>query len=201
MPPIISPTHRLHQNPTQKGRNVNQTLYLVRHGKATGQAPEAPLTSEGIAQAQMLAEFLSGGPIDQIVSSPFTRAVQSIEPLAKRLGLEIKTDDRLIEAALSTIDYPDWLDRLRSTFSDFDLSFEGGESGRAATARAVAAIKDALQSGADSTMLVTHGRLMALILKHFDPEYGFEDWRNLSAPDVYRVTMKDGGSDVERLWK
>jgi 2,3-bisphosphoglycerate-dependent phosphoglycerate mutase len=180
---------------------VNQTLYLVRHGKATGQAPEAPLTSEGIAQAEMLAEFLSGVSIDQIVSSPFTRAVQSIEPLAKRSGQEIKTDDRLVEAVLSTIDYPDWLDRLRSTFSDFDLSFEGGESSRTATARAVAAINDALQSGADSTLVVTHGRLMTLILKHFDSKYGFEDWRNLSAPDVYRVMMKDGSSDVERLWK
>jgi 2,3-bisphosphoglycerate-dependent phosphoglycerate mutase len=180
---------------------VNQTLYLVRHAKATGQAPEAPLTSEGVAQAQTLAEFLSGGSIDQIVSSPFTRAVQSIEPLAERLGLEIKMDERLIEAALSTIDYPDWLDRLRATFSDFDLSFEGGESSRTATARAVAAINDALRSGTDSTLTVTHGRLMTLILKHFDPEYGFEDWMNLGSPDVYRVTMKDGGSDVERLWK
>ncbi|MBV9960063.1 MAG: histidine phosphatase family protein [Acidobacteria bacterium] len=180
---------------------MNRTLYLVRHCQATGQAPEAPLTSEGLAQAQMLAEFLSGSSIERIVSSPFTRAVQSIEPLAQRLGLEIKMDGRLIEAALSTIDYPDWLDRLRSTFSDFDLSFEGGESGRAATARAVAAMSDALQSGTDSTLIVTHGRLMTLILKHFDPTYGFEDWRKLSAPDVYRVTLKDGGSDVERLWK
>jgi 2,3-bisphosphoglycerate-dependent phosphoglycerate mutase len=110
-------------------------------------------------------------------------------------------DDRLVEAVLSTIDYPDWLDRLRSSFSDFDLSFEGGESSRTATARAVAAINEALQSATDSTLTVTHGRLMTLILKHFDPQYGFEDWRNLSAPDVYRVTMKDGSSDVERLWK
>jgi 2,3-bisphosphoglycerate-dependent phosphoglycerate mutase len=101
---------------------VNQTLYLVRHGKTTGQVPEAPLTSEGIAQAQMLAEFLSGGPIDQIVSSPFTRAVQAIEPLAKRLGLEIKTDDRLIEAALSTIDYPDWYARMSAACMGITLS-------------------------------------------------------------------------------
>lgn len=180
---------------------MNQTLYLVRHGQATGQAPEAPLTPEGVAQAQTLAEFLSGSSIGQIVSSPFTRAIQSIEPLAQRLGLEIRMDDRLIEAALSTIDYPDWLDRLRSTFSDFDLSFEGGESSRTATARAVAAINDALRSGADSTLTVTHGRLMTLILKRFDPRYGFEDWRNLSTPDVYRVTMKGGDSEVERLWK
>ena len=66
---------------------------------------------------------------------PFTRAVQSIEPLAKRLGLGIKIDERLIEANLSTINYPDWLDRLRTTFSDFELAFEGGESSRTASER------------------------------------------------------------------
>lgn len=195
---IISPAHL---GAKRKERHVNQTLYLVRHGKATGQAPEAPLTPEGAAQARVLADFFPGGSIDRIVSSPFTRAIQSIEPLAKRLGLGIKTDDRLVEAILSTIDYPDWLDRLRFTFSDFDLSFDGGESSRTATARAVAALNDALQSGAGSTLVVTHGRLMTLMLKHFDSKYGFEDWRNLRTPDVYRVKMKDGSSGVECVLK
>ncbi|MDX6446836.1 MAG: 2,3-bisphosphoglycerate-dependent phosphoglycerate mutase [Blastocatellia bacterium] len=110
-------------------------LFLVRHGKAQGQEPEAPLTPDGLAQATALADLLEKAQIHQIVASPFTRAVQSIEPLAKRLGLGIKIDERLIEANLSTINYPDWLDRLRTTFSDFELAFEGGESSRTASER------------------------------------------------------------------
>src|SRR5437667_2166843 len=139
-----------------------KTLFLVRHAKAQGQEPEDYLTPEGLAQALTLADLLEKAQVRQIVSSPFSRAVQSIEPLAKRLGLGVKTDERLIEANLSTINYSDWLDRLRTTFSDFELAFEGGESSRTASERGIAAIGDVLISSENPAVVVTHGRLMTL---------------------------------------
>ena len=188
------------------GRNslaviMNKIIYLVRHAKATGQAADAQLASEGIVQAEALAEFLLKAQIGQIVSSPFARALKSIKPLSIRSNIEIKLDERLIEAALSTIDYSDWLDKLRGTFSDFELCFEGGESSRAATTRAVAAINDALLSDTDRVVVVTHGRLLTLILKHFESKYGFEEWQNLSTPDVFRIVIKENDSRVVRIWQ
>ena len=180
---------------------MNKIIYLVRHCKATGQAADAPLTSEGIDQAEALADFLSEAQIRQIVSSPFARALESIKPLSIRLNIEIKLDERLIEAALSTIDYSDWLDKLRGTFSDFELSFEGGESSQAATDRAIAAINDALLLDTDPIVVVTHGRLLTLILKHFDSKYGFEEWQNLTTPDVFRIVIKENESQVDRIWQ
>jgi 2,3-bisphosphoglycerate-dependent phosphoglycerate mutase len=180
---------------------MNKIIYLVRHCQATGQAADARLTAEGIDQAEALAEFLSGAQIGQIVSSPFDRALKSIKPLSIRLKFEIKSDERLIEAGLSTIDYSDWLDKLRETFSDFELSFEGGESSRAATVRAMAAINDALLLNTDQVAVVTHGRLLTLILKHFDSKYGFEEWQNLTTPDVFRIVIKENGSQVDRIWQ
>jgi 2,3-bisphosphoglycerate-dependent phosphoglycerate mutase len=180
---------------------MHKIIYLVRHGKATGQAADAPLTSEGRAQAEALAEFLLEAQIGQIVSSPFARALKSIKPLSIRLNLEIKLDERLIEAALSTIDYSDWLDKLRRTFSDFELSFEGGESSRAATTRAMAALNDALLLETAPIAVVTHGRLLTLILKRFDSRYGFAEWQNLTTPDVFRIVIKENESQVERIWQ
>jgi 2,3-bisphosphoglycerate-dependent phosphoglycerate mutase len=180
---------------------MNQIIYLVRHATATGQAADAPLTSEGIDQAEALAESLLGVGIGQIVSSPFARALTSIKPLSIRLNIEIKLDERLIEAALSTIDYADWLDKIRGTFSDFELSFEGGESSQAATERARAAIDDALLLDTAPIVLVTHGRLLTLMLKHFDSKYGFEEWQNLTTPDVFRIVIKEDESQVDRIWQ
>ncbi|MET0622481.1 MAG: histidine phosphatase family protein [Pyrinomonadaceae bacterium] len=180
---------------------MNKIIYLVRHAKATGQAADAPLTCEGIDQAEALSEFLLGAGIGQIVSSPFVRALRSIKPLSIRLNIEIKLDERLIEAALSTIDYSDWLDKLRGTFSDLELSFEGGESSQAATERAIAAINDALLLDTAPTVVVTHGRLLTLMLKHFDSKYGFEEWRNLTTPDVFRIVIKENESQVDRIWQ
>lgn len=178
---------------------MNQRIYLVRHAQATGQAADAPLTSEGIDQAEALAEFLSGVGIGRIVSSPFARALQSIKPLSLRLNMEITLDERLIEAALSAIDYADWPDKLRGTFSDFELSFEGGESSQAATERAIAAINDALLLETAPIVLVTHGRLLTLILKHFDSTYGFEEWQKLTTPDLFRIVIKENEPQVERM--
>lgn len=180
---------------------MNKIIYLVRHCQAAGQAADAPLTSKGILQAEALAEFLSAAEIASIVSSPFARALQSIKPLSIRSNIEIKLDERLIEAALSAIDYSDWLDKLRGTFSDFELCFEGGESSRAATTRATAALNDALSSDMDSIAVVTHGRLLTLILKRFDSKYGFEEWQKLTTPDVFRIVIKENESQVERIWQ
>jgi 2,3-bisphosphoglycerate-dependent phosphoglycerate mutase len=179
---------------------MNRVIYLVRHCDAVGQGAEAGLTAEGVMQAEGLAELLSGSGIGRIVSSPFARAVASIEPLASRLGVEIELDERLIEAALSSADHTDWLDKLRATFSDFELSFEGGESSRAATTRAIAAISDVTSQqsavGSQPSVVVTHGRLLTLILKHFDPKYGFEEWQLLTTPDVFRVVIGEGGQSA-----
>jgi 2,3-bisphosphoglycerate-dependent phosphoglycerate mutase len=176
-----------------------KTIFLVRHAKTEGQAPEAPLAPDGLAQATALADLLEKVRIQQIISSPFTRAVQSIEPLAKRLGLGIKIDGRLKEANLSTINYPDWLDRLRTTFSDFELAFEGGESSRTASERGMAAISEVLITGENPAVVVTHGRLLTLILKHFDPKYGFDEWKTLTAPDVFELTLGDSDTTIRRI--
>ncbi|HEV7699914.1 MAG TPA: histidine phosphatase family protein [Pyrinomonadaceae bacterium] len=178
--------------------SLNKTIYLARHCEAVGQAAEAGLTGAGVVQAEGLAELLSGTGIGRIVSSPFVRAVESIEPLARRLGVGIELDERLIEAALSTVDHPDWLAKLRDTFSDFELAFEGGESSQAATTRGIAAVKDALALGTDPIAVVTHGRLLTLILKHFDPKYGFEEWQALKTPDVFRVEVSDEQAAVSK---
>jgi 2,3-bisphosphoglycerate-dependent phosphoglycerate mutase len=166
-----------------------KTLYVVRHCKAEGQEADAPLTPEGVAQSDSLADSLATANIERIISSPYIRATQSIAPLARRLNLAVELDVRLVERVLCSGSRPDWRELLRASFSDLDLSFEGGESSREAMRRAVAVVTDIQRHSAQSTLLVTHGNLMALLLKHFDDSIGFAEWCALSNPDVYRVGL------------
>jgi 2,3-bisphosphoglycerate-dependent phosphoglycerate mutase len=69
-----------------------KVLYLIRHCASVGQHPDAPLSGQGRAQAMALADRLADRQIDRIVSSPFLRAVQSIAPLAQRMGLPVASD-------------------------------------------------------------------------------------------------------------
>lgn len=168
---------------------MEKVLYVVRHCQAAGQAPGAPLTAEGARQALRLADQLAECGIERIVTSPYARAVQSIAPLAQRLGLPLIADERLIERALSAAPLDEWQAALQATFEDLDRCYAGGESSRTAMRRAVALLNEIAAHPAQISAVVTHGNLMALLLKHFDPAIGFAFWQQLANPDLYRVTL------------
>ena len=163
---------------------------LIRHAKASGQAPDAPLTAEGQAQAQQLAAQLAPHGVTRIVSSPWLRAVDTARPLAGALGLGVETDERLTERILSGIDRADWQERLRESFLDDQLCLPGGESGHAAKARAQAARHDA-QDPDGLTAVCTHGNLLALLLG-----MNYEGWAALRNPDVWRFSLNGHTSRI-----
>lgn len=175
-------------------------IFLVRHCEATGQDAGAPLTSRGHAQADSLAAHLETAGIDLLVTSPFIRARQSVAPLAQRIGLPVETDARLAERVLSAAPLEQWREALRQTFSDPDLVWPGGESSRAAMGRGRAALDALLARPARAPVVVTHGNLMALILRSFHPRFGFETWEGLSNPDVYCITLDGEQVEVTRTW-
>lgn len=58
-----------------------------------------PLSEQGHQQAQALARFFADNSISSLLSSPATRCVQTIEPLAQDLGLTVAEHDELWEDA------------------------------------------------------------------------------------------------------
>jgi 2,3-bisphosphoglycerate-dependent phosphoglycerate mutase len=174
-------------------------LYLVRHGQATGQEPDAPLTPIGEQQALRLADGFDARGVRRIVSSPFLRARASVAPLAERLGLAVELDDRLVERVLCGTPIADWCERLRASFDDLDLCLDGGESSRAAMERGAAALRDAL-AGDRPVVVVTHGNLLALLLRHLDGTSGFAAWEALTNPDVFSVTVSSSAARAQRIW-
>ena len=174
-------------------------LIVIRHCKATGQEREATLTQEGYEQAQQLVHFLEHFPIQRVISSPFTRAIETITPYVNKQGLQIKIDDRLQERVLSTENMDDWMEKLQQTYINYDLKFNGGESSNEAMSRVYEVINEI---GVEETVaIVTHGNLMSLLLHKITPTFGFQEWAQLSNPDVYILENKNGQFHVERFWK
>lgn len=97
-----------------------KSIYLIRHCEASGQEPTAPLTEKGTQQALELAEFLTHEEIDRVITSPYTRAVDSIKPFCEQERLELTLDERLTERVLSKQPLDDWLDKLEASFSDME---------------------------------------------------------------------------------
>ncbi|WP_411346249.1 histidine phosphatase family protein [Paenibacillus sp. WLX1005] len=69
-----------------------QELYIIRHCQAEGQEPNAPLTMLGQEQADRLAAQFDAIPLDVIISSPYLRAIQTIQPLAENKKLLTNPD-------------------------------------------------------------------------------------------------------------
>ena len=78
---------------------MDKTECLVRHCQATGQELQAELTEEGKEPAKVLMRFFEKRNIKHIISSSFTRAIQSIQPTADSLSLQVEIDGRLAERA------------------------------------------------------------------------------------------------------
>lgn len=78
-------------------------IHLIRHGHAgsrkawTGTDRQRPLSDRGQAQAQAIARDLADTGIDRLWSSPFVRCVQTLEPLARRLALDVDVIDGVAE--------------------------------------------------------------------------------------------------------
>jgi 2,3-bisphosphoglycerate-dependent phosphoglycerate mutase len=166
-----------------------KTLFLVRHCKAAGQEPDAPLTAEGLSQALSLAASLADLQIERVISSPYRRAIQSIEPLAAQIAVDIEIDERLVERVLCPEPVTNWQSHLERSFHDMDYALEDGESSHQAMQRAVAVLDEAHTHSAQTVLLVIHGNLMTLFLKHFDDSFGFSAWQELTNPDIYQVVF------------
>ncbi|WP_053216264.1 histidine phosphatase family protein [Guptibacillus hwajinpoensis] len=166
-------------------------LYLIRHCSAEGQEPEASLTKDGRYQAVMLANTLRTVPFDKLYSSPFRRAKQSIEPLALALDKSITIDDRLSERILTSEPIDSWLEELEKTFNDTSYKLDGGETSEEATARGLRALEEAIHHTKEYALMMTHGNLLTLLLRHYESSFGFDTWKSLTNPAIYCLTFDD----------
>jgi 8-oxo-(d)GTP phosphatase len=94
-------------------------LYVVRHAKAgvreawSGPDEERPLTRRGRKQARRLVGWFRDLKIERVLSSPFVRCLQTVEPLAEARGLPVEVATELREGASV-----DELLRALATFGD-----------------------------------------------------------------------------------
>jgi len=80
-------------------------VHLLRHGEVEnpdkilyGRLPGFHLSALGRKMADRAAEALAGRDVKAVIASPLERAVETAAPIAAVLGLQVTTDERLIES-------------------------------------------------------------------------------------------------------
>jgi len=78
-------------------------IFVVRHARAGNRGEwehpddERPLSDRGMIQAKAIAERLAAVGATMVVSSPYLRCVQTVQPLADLLGVPVETAVELAE--------------------------------------------------------------------------------------------------------
>ncbi len=155
-------------------------LYCVRHGQSVYNAEgriqgqlDPPLSDLGRLQAEAVATRLGELPIEAVFSSPLDRARSTAEPLAKAIGVEIQTDDRLKEINVGVFQGMLWADVQEShpefaekwKAQDPDYVIPEGESRRQLMQRGAAALHHVQQAGYQHVAVVAHGAILAAAFK------------------------------------
>ncbi|RLI49391.1 MAG: histidine phosphatase family protein [Candidatus Thorarchaeota archaeon] len=142
------------------GEAMNTRVFLIRHGRTAWNKDvrfrgrtDLPLDEVGFAQAEAIAARLKDSPIVAVYSSPLRRAIQTAEPLARALGLEVSKDEGFIDinfgewqglspqevAQLYPGLYRQWLE------SPHLVRIPGGEGLEDVRSRAMKALKQAIE--------------------------------------------------------
>ncbi|MGW5983044.1 histidine phosphatase family protein [Bacillus mycoides] len=189
---------------------MNTYIYMVRHGespKLEGNERTRGLTEKGILDAHRVTEILETEGIDTFISSPYKRAMLTIEKSANYHEKEIVVYENLKECRFLSEDkiisdkevYP----LVKKMFSNPAFTLTGGESYVDCQRRVVKILKEILMDFQGHKIVVgTHGLVMTLMMNYFDNQYGLEFLMNTSKPDVYKLEFKDEQLiNVERLWR
>lgn len=189
---------------------MNTTIYMVRHAESPfvfGKEKERGLSEEGFIAAEKVARCLENVPIHYIASSSYTRAIQTVQPLANLKKLDIITYDELRERPIKGLDYKSpWKvieEAIEKSFVDLDFALEGGESTYEAHKRAIPIVEKMIEDNYGKNIVIgTHGNIMTIIMKYFDQQYGYNFWKSTSKPDIYKLVFKEKKlMEVERVWE
>jgi len=158
-------------------------ILLIRHaendyveeGRLAGRLPGVHLNEKGRAQAETLAEALSEAPVKAIYSSPMERTMETADPIAQALDLEVIPREGLLE-----IDFGKWQNQELKTLREEELwkvvqyhpsltRFPEGETFAEAQRRGVKEIETlvGMHEAKDLILCVSHSDMIKLLAAYY----------------------------------
>ncbi|WP_039043562.1 histidine phosphatase family protein [Sporosarcina sp. ZBG7A] len=173
---------------------MRTTIIFVRHAHSTYSPDELrrPLSSKGFTDAATMSEVLKKESIDIVISSPYRRAIQTVEAIAEFIDHKVIIDNGFMERKLSDQPVEDFEFAIREVWKNPTFSLMGGESNEIAQLRGIEATVKVLELYEGKNIAIgTHGNIMVLIMNYFDERFDFSFWKNLEMPDAYKLIFEN----------
>lgn len=152
---------------------------FVKKGRMAGRLPGVHLNEKGRSQAQSVADALAArlaeAPVKAVYSSPLERTMETAEPIARALKLDVTACEGLMEVNIG-----EWQGKTVKGLSRLKIwrqvqrnpsvfRFPGGESFDDAQHRAIEAVINIMQKHdpKDVVICVSHADIIKLIVAYF----------------------------------
>jgi broad specificity phosphatase PhoE len=162
---------------TPRTDGKSRRLFIVRHCQSEANRDlraeargDSGLTETGIKQAQSRASHLRSLRIlgGTVVSSPLLRASQTAREIATACGCSLSHDARLAECDIGRLEglsYSEVIAHVSEGDVWVSAEVHGGESLEAVSDRMFAALNAALETSADTIIIVSHAFAIVALLK------------------------------------
>ena len=162
---------------------MHTTVYLIRNAETAWNQErrlagrrELGLSDKGLATSHNLVKLFEGIPIDEVLTSPLPRAVDTAKILAAARGLEVARDPRLIDWQAGEWEgrmYEDIMKDPRYTaflgLPPSEITMPGGEGLNDTRLRLQSSVEQALSDNelGSNIALVSHAGPLRLLLSHY----------------------------------
>ncbi|MEO4053890.1 histidine phosphatase family protein [Solibacillus sp. CAU 1738] len=173
---------------------MHTTIYFIRHADShfvLGKERERPLSEEGVLAAGKLVSSLQNVHFDAVFSSPYKRAIQTLDGLVDPVDIILEEDlrERTLKGPYKlTAEEIDLA--IKQSFENVDYCLDGGESVRQVQYRALPVIFGILENQNYNTVAIgTHGNIMTSIINYFDDTIGYSFWKSTKKPDIHKLVF------------
>jgi len=173
---------------------MNTTVYFIRHAKPDISVKDdmtRPLSLEGIEKSKELINTFKEIKIDHIYSSPFKRAIQTIEPIAKEKNIKIEIIDDFRERKMSNEWIENYEEYSKKQWDDFSYKLADGESLNEVQKRNIKEMEKILLKNIGKTILIgTHGTALSTIINYYDGTFLYNNFLEMVNITPYIIKME-----------
>lgn len=146
------------------------TVYFIRHAQSNRFEKDdrtRPLTEEGMADTLKITENLKNSGISHIVSSPYTRTIQTVTNLSEALGIKIETEEDLRERNAGKWHGDNFFDFIEKQWADFNYHILDGECLADVQKRNISVVERIVEKYSGEVIgVATHGTALSTIINY-----------------------------------
>jgi 2,3-bisphosphoglycerate-dependent phosphoglycerate mutase len=169
-------------------------VFFVRHSISDLSIKDnllRPLTDGGIEKACELIKLFENIYVDDIFSSPYKRAIQTIEPISNTKNICIKIVNDFREMKISDNWVNNYNEYIKKWWDDFSYKIDNGESLFETQYRNIQALEKILIEYKNKTVIIgTHGTALSTIINYYDNVFQYQEFMEIINVMPYVIKMK-----------